>query len=142
MTKNILTTLTVAIALIIAGPAFAQLGHTHGPEQHHDSNAGADKPLPPQPAPPAAQPDLATPDTGLPNVYETQGVVKAIDVAGPAITLDHGAIPALRWGPMVMSFPVEDVSLLEGIKVGDTVRFDLQVQPDGRTYSIIDLEVQ
>src|SRR5262245_42804139 len=52
-----------------------------------------------------------------------EGKVVAIDAAAGTIKLDHGPIPALNWGAMSMSFTASDPKMLEGLVVGDTVKF-------------------
>jgi Cu(I)/Ag(I) efflux system protein CusF len=55
----------------------------------------------------------------------SNGEVKAIDKTNKSINLKHGPIKskAIEMGPMIMSFPVEDPSLLSKVKVGDKVKF-------------------
>jgi Cu/Ag efflux protein CusF len=71
------------------------------------------------------------------NAYSAEGVVKALD--DDSITISHGPIPELRWGPMVMTFLVPDPALLQDVQAGDKVRFVFT--PRGRTNIIIELEV-
>lgn len=54
------------------------------------------------------------------------GTVTAIDAARGKITLDHGAIPTVGWPAMKMAFSAKP-ALIEGIKVGDKVAFDVTV---------------
>ncbi|MDR3323368.1 MAG: copper-binding protein [Zoogloeaceae bacterium] len=101
--KTTATALLIA-ALFLAAPAFSE-DHAHS---HH---AGApDK---------TAQTPQAVLATG-------QGIVKHLDPARLRLTLAHEAIEKLNWPAMTMSFAVTDKSLLNGLKVGDTVRFELQ----------------
>jgi Cu(I)/Ag(I) efflux system protein CusF len=55
----------------------------------------------------------------------SDGEVKAVDKANKNITLKHGPIKSktVEMGPMTMSFPVTDPSLLSNLKVGDRVKF-------------------
>jgi Cu(I)/Ag(I) efflux system protein CusF len=55
----------------------------------------------------------------------SDGEVKAVDKANKNITLKHGPIKSktVEMGPMTMSFPVTDPSLLSKVKVGDKVKF-------------------
>lgn len=62
--------------------------------------------------------------------YEATGTVKALDPQKETITLDHEEIPGLM-GAMTMNFRVADPALLEGVSVGNRVRFVLERQPDG-----------
>ena len=54
------------------------------------------------------------------------GTVMNIDAAKGKITVDHGAIPAVGWPAMKMSFSARP-ELLVGIAVGDKVAFDVAV---------------
>lgn len=53
------------------------------------------------------------------------GVVKAMDNAEGTITLQHEAIKAIDWPAMTMTFKVASSELLNGVKLGDKVRFGL-----------------
>jgi Cu(I)/Ag(I) efflux system periplasmic protein CusF len=51
------------------------------------------------------------------------GEVAKLDKPGKRITLKHGEIKNLDMPPMTMSYRVRDAMLLEGLAVGDRVRF-------------------
>ena len=53
----------------------------------------------------------------------TDGEVTKIDKAQAKITLKHGEIRNLDMPPMTMVFRVADGKLLDGVAVGDRVRF-------------------
>ena len=55
------------------------------------------------------------------------GTVTAIDKATGMITLDHGPIDALKWPAMTMEFKATPATLLDTVKVGDKVTFDLKM---------------
>jgi Cu(I)/Ag(I) efflux system membrane fusion protein len=81
----------------------------------------------------------AVPGPGAPEsvqVFAAAGVIEKI--AGNALTIRHGAVPALNWPPMIMVFVLEDEDLLEGIQEGDEVSFDFRAQ--GRDFIIVYLE--
>ena len=63
------------------------------------------------------------------------GVITAIDTKENILTLDHEAIPALKWPAMKMGLKVADPSLLNGLTVGDKVDFELKAE--GENYIII-----
>nr|WP_171265702.1 copper-binding protein [Acinetobacter ursingii]AXK00763.1 copper-binding protein [Acinetobacter ursingii] len=63
------------------------------------------------------------------------GVITAIDTKENILTLDHEAIPAIKWPAMTMGFKVADPSLLNGLTVGDKVEFELKAE--GENYIII-----
>lgn len=64
----------------------------------------------------------ATPPTAAKGV----GTVTAINEAAGTITIDHGPIAEVNWPAMTMAFKA-DHALLEGVKVGDKVAFDLKL---------------
>lgn len=53
----------------------------------------------------------------------SEGVVRKIDAANARITLRHGPLANLPMPPMTMVFRVQPPGLLNGVKVGDTVKF-------------------
>ncbi|MGE5318724.1 MAG: copper-binding protein [Hyphomicrobiaceae bacterium] len=55
-----------------------------------------------------------------------EGVVRRIDLDNGKITLKHGPIASIDMPPMTMVYRVQSASLLEGLKVGDRVRFDVE----------------
>lgn len=59
----------------------------------------------------------------------TEGEVKRLDQSTGKITIKHGAIKNLDMPPMTMVFTVKEKSLLNGVEVGDQVRF--KVVSDG-----------
>lgn len=67
--------------------------------------------------PPAAQKRPATP--------EFIGVVKAVDTATGRLTIAYDAMEALNWPPGTQPFPVAKSSMLQGVTVGQKVRFTL-----------------
>ena len=68
----------------------------------------------------------------------SQGEVRKIDLAGKKITLRHGPIDSVGMPPMTMVFSVRDAALLEGIKTGDKVRF--QVEQQGSQFVVTELQ--
>ena len=56
-----------------------------------------------------------------------QGEVRKIDVANGLVVLRHGDLPNLAMPPMTMAFHVANRKLLEGLKVGDKVRFQAEM---------------
>ena len=67
------------------------------------------------------------------------GTVKQIDKKGRRVELKHDPIKNLGWMGMKMFFDVEDVDMLEEIKVGDKVDFELIKTHDCR-FVITDIE--
>lgn len=55
------------------------------------------------------------------------GTVTAIDLTVGKITLDHAPIPEANWPAMTMAFKAKP-ELLDSVKVGDKVAFDLALK--------------
>lgn len=53
----------------------------------------------------------------------SEGVVRKVDAENGKITLRHGPLENLDMPPMTMVFRAAPASLLDGVKVGDKVRF-------------------
>ena len=51
------------------------------------------------------------------------GEVIKLDAAGGRVTLKHGELKGLDMPPMTMIFRVRDARMLDGLAVGDRVRF-------------------
>ena len=71
------------------------------------------------PRPPAAASTVAIPPV--------QGEIRKVDVAKGLVVLRHGDIPNLAMPPMTMGFDVADPRMLDGLKVGDKVRFQAEM---------------
>lgn len=56
-----------------------------------------------------------------------QGEVRKVDLAKGLVVLRHGNIPNLAMPPMTMGFDVVDKKMLDGLKVGDKVRFQAEM---------------
>ncbi len=61
--------------------------------------------------------------------YQTSGTIVKITADG--VTLQHQAIPALRWPAMTMTFRPADPALLRGLKRGDRVHFSFDQTSKG-----------
>lgn len=62
------------------------------------------------------------------------GTVTAINATDHKVTLDHGAIPAIKWPPMKMEFAVAPSVDLSKVKMGDKVDFTLS--GSGGSYTV------
>ena len=62
--------------------------------------------------------------------HRGQGKVEKIDK--DQITLSHGPIPSMQWGPMTMGFQVPADGVPGTLAVGDTVAFEFRQSGDGR----------
>jgi membrane fusion protein, copper/silver efflux system len=63
-----------------------------------------------------------------PAEYRTRGVVVAVDAG--IVTLEHEAVPALKWPPMTMPFKLADRALAKSLKKGQTVEFSFAKEGD------------
>jgi Cu/Ag efflux protein CusF len=110
-----LACLTLAMAM---APTVAMAQHQHG--GHGDATT--------------AEPG----GTDVAKIYSTEGVVVELDPANRRMVVNHGPVPQVGWEAMTMGFMVEDPSLLNGLEVGDKIRFDILFQ--GQDYRVVDLE--
>lgn len=60
-----------------------------------------------------------------PPTPEFIGVVKAIDAATGRLTITYDAVESLNWPAGTQPFPVAKSAMLQGVTVGDKVRFTL-----------------
>jgi Cu(I)/Ag(I) efflux system membrane fusion protein len=73
---------------------------------------------------------LEQPGTAAPVLHKGRGTVTGIDAAKGRLELDHEAIASLKWPRMTMEFTVADRKLLERLKKGDAVEFELRGEAD------------
>ncbi len=78
-------------------------------------------------AKPAAQQDTAA----LGQAHQAQGTVRVVDLQSGKVNIEHGPIASLNWPAMTMDFPVNDRSLLKGLKPGQGVEFEIVQQAPG-----------
>lgn len=67
--------------------------------------------------------------TSQDRVHQGHGTVEAVDLSAGTVRMEHGPIESLRWPQMVMDLKAKDPEMLNGLKEGDRVVFDL-VQTD------------
>jgi Cu(I)/Ag(I) efflux system protein CusF len=67
-----------------------------------------------------------------------EGVVRKIDADSNRVIVNHGEFRGIQMSAMTMAFKVRDKSLLEGLKVQDTVR--ITVEHQGKDYVITRME--
>ncbi len=98
-----------SIAVVVALASFSAMvhGHSHAGGHHGHTNAAA----PSKETPSQAAAELA------------DGEIRKIDKEAKKITLKHGEIKSLDMPPMTMVFQVKDEKMLDGLKVGDKVKF-------------------
>jgi thiol-disulfide isomerase/thioredoxin len=80
---------------------------------------------------------LIAPQGHAQTAFAGEGRVVAVDAAQGTVTLDHGPIAGLM-PAMRMAFPVQPVERLQGLQVGERVRFTLE--PRGPEWVIATLE--
>ena len=61
-------------------------------------------------------------------IHEGSGTVE--ELSATAVTLKHGPIASLEWGPMTMPFSLPSPDVAKNLKTGDSVRFRFR-QVDG-----------
>jgi len=80
------------------------------------------------PVAPGAAGTAAASVPGAASVYRTTGVV--VDIEPDSLTLEHAAVPALKWPAMTMPFKLGDKALATGLKKGQSVSFSFDKQGD------------
>lgn len=70
-------------------------------------------------------------DSGKDAAATHRGEGKVEKIGKDEITISHGAIPSLQWGPMTMGFRLPANGLPRNVEVGDTVLFDIRATKDG-----------
>jgi Cu(I)/Ag(I) efflux system membrane fusion protein len=78
-----------------------------------------------QPAGSSAQPAASA----KPQTHRGEGKVVAFE--GNRVTLQHGPIPSIGWGPMTMPFVAPPKGLPRGLEVGDHVTFEFVMEKSG-----------
>jgi Cu/Ag efflux protein CusF len=67
-----------------------------------------------------------------------EGEVRKIDKSANKITIKHGPLAKLDMPAMTMVFQVKDPTMLERVKAGDKIKFD--VEKVGATYIVTKIE--
>ncbi len=76
-----------------------------------------------------------------PSSHQGTGKVVSVDRAKLRIKLAHDPIESLGWSGMEMDFSVAKASLLDGLKAGDAVRFELRhLKPDELVWGVAKIE--
>jgi len=66
--------------------------------------------------------------------HKAQGVVNRIDVQHGTINLTHGPIKSLGWSGMTMDFSVKDSKILNKVKIGQKVNFEVVNEGPGKYF--------
>lgn len=77
---------------------------------------------------PATSPDPPPPPDQPLSKAEIVGVVRAIDPQNDRVTIDYEPVEILNWPRGSMPFVVSKPALLQGVTVGEKVRFKLESQ--------------
>jgi len=94
--------------------------------------------------PALASNDHAGHQAGMGNMHDdagmmSEGTVKKLDAAAGKLTISHGPLANLDMPPMTMVFRASDPALLNGVKVGDRIRF--KAERVGGAFTVTELEV-
>jgi len=119
--KNTLKLSAVTLALLGAGAAYAADHTVHVIENQQRMEAEAKAK-----AKAAAQVELA------------DGEIRKINKNTGKITVKHGEIKSVEMPPMTMVFGVADKAMLEGLKEGDKVKFN--VKQEGSNYTVTEIK--
>ena len=68
----------------------------------------------------------------------TAGEVRKFDKEAGTVTIKHGQIPKLDMPPMIMAYRVKDKAMLDHLKPGDKISFDVD-RVDGK-YTVTGLK--
>ncbi len=74
---------------------------------------------------------MAAPAAGQGPDATHRGEGKVESIGKEEITISHGPIASLQWGPMTMGFKLPATGLPQGVHVGDTVAFEIRATQDG-----------
>jgi Cu(I)/Ag(I) efflux system periplasmic protein CusF len=115
--KNTLKMSAIVIALLGTGAAYANdhTVHVGGQGHTHETEAKG-----------AVQAEMA------------DGEIRKINKNTGKITVKHGEIKSVEMPPMTMVFGVADKAMLEGLKEGDKVKFN--VKQEGSNYTVTEIK--
>ena len=119
--KNTLKLSAVTLALLGAGAAYAADHTVHVIENQQRMEAEAKAK-----AKAASQAEMA------------DGEIRKINKNTGKITVKHGEIKSVEMPPMTMVFGVADKAMLEGLKEGDKVKFN--VKQEGSNYTVTEIK--
>ena len=113
MTRN---SILIAVSICGAGLAF----QTSADDAHHPQTK--------------TTPVAATASTAA----LTDGEVRKIDKTAGKVTIKHGPMPKFDMPPMTMAYRVKDKAMLDNLKPGDKIKFD--VDGVGGEFTVLRLE--
>jgi Cu(I)/Ag(I) efflux system membrane fusion protein len=91
-------------------------------------HAGHAGPSPSSPSAPAAEKSAAAGDAP---VFRTRGQVVSVELAEGTVTIQHEAVPELKWPGMTMPFDVNDKSMLSRLRPGQQIDFAFKRKGEG-----------
>lgn len=121
--KNTLKLSAITLALLGASAAYAADHTVHVIENENRMKAEAEAKAK---AKAASQAEMA------------DGEIRKINKNTGKITLKHGEIKSVEMPPMTMVFGVADKAMLEGLKEGDKVKFN--VKQEGSNYTVTEIK--
>jgi Cu(I)/Ag(I) efflux system membrane fusion protein len=71
--------------------------------------------------------------------HHGEGRIEHIDAH--EVTISHGPIPSMQWGPMTMGFTAPKAGMPQDLKAGDSVSFDFVQSPQG-SFDITKVELK
>ena len=71
---------------------------------------------------------------GIKQVNKAVGVANSVDLQRGSINLTHGPVETLGWPGMTMDFSVKDKAILQGIRPGQKVAFEIVKEGPGKFY--------
>ncbi|KYP11101.1 MAG: copper-binding protein [Limnobacter sp.] len=119
--KNTLKLSAITLALLGASAAYAADHTVHVIENENRMKAEAEAK-----AKAASQAEMA------------DGEIRKINKNTGKITVKHGEIKSVEMPPMTMVFGVADKAMLEGLKEGDKVKFN--VKQEGSNYTVTEIK--
>ena len=111
MTRN---SILLAVAILGAGLAFQAMAD----DKHH--------------------PQTETTPVGADAAALTAGEVRKVDKAAGKITIKHGPMPKFDMPAMTMVYRVKDKTMLDAMKTGDKIRFEMDSA--GGEFTVLRLE--
>ncbi|WP_437556712.1 copper-binding protein [Acidithiobacillus sulfuriphilus] len=114
--KHFYLTLILACSVTVTLPAYAAMGGMQGMD-----NMGSAKNV-----------GGVSGQGAMTQAFMAHGKINSINPDAGTVNITHGPIKALAWPGMTMSFPVQDKAMLNGLKAGEIVNFDLAKDSAGR----------
>jgi Cu(I)/Ag(I) efflux system periplasmic protein CusF len=115
--ENDMTRIAILITVLAAGTAFAFPAGADDGHMRHATKAG---------------------NSAAASAAWTEGEVRKVDKAAGKLTIKHGPMPKFDMPPMTMAYRVKDKTMLDQLKPGDKIKFD--VDGVGGEFTVLRLE--